>query len=268
MKKRDAESPTQPASQPSVEPSAKRKRAKRPPLWSRITFEEHMVALVRLLGHEGLPLKDMREKAKPLVEKFGRERLQEAADEITEYVGDGDNTVVRLTEQARKLAVHLTGPPPLVVVTQATRSAAPPSTPFQVLNTESDVTSNRMESSASPDHEPAQHGDQHWVNYETQCVYHFLIRDQDFLDECRHLAALCRKRASSAEEVESGAPHESQHETSRLAEELERFVRGFNPLADDTTAFSELLDGALSNVDWYALAESVFEQDGGDSDAQ
>src|SRR3990172_482688 len=106
MKKRDAES----LAEPSNQPSAKRKREKRPPLWWRITFEEHMVALVRLLGHEGLALRDVPEKAKPLIEKFGRERLQEAADEITESVGDGDDTVVRLTEQARKLSVHLIGP--------------------------------------------------------------------------------------------------------------------------------------------------------------
>ncbi len=264
MKQRDAESLAHSSQQPSV----KRKREKRPPLWWRITFEEHMVALVRLLGHEGLALKDLREKAKPLIEKFGRERLQEAADEITEYVGDGDDTVVRLTEQVRKLAVHLIGPPPLVAVTQATRSAAPSSTPLQVLDTESDVTSNPMESSESPGRGPVENGDRDWVNYETQCVYRFLIQDQDFLDECRHLAAICRKRAASADEVESDAPEESKRETSRLAEELERFVREFNPLADDTTPFNELLDAALGNVDWYALAESVFERDGGDRDPQ
>ena len=100
MKQRDAESLAQPSSQPAV----KRKREKRPPRWWRITFEEHMVALVRLLGHEGVPVRNLRETAKPLVERFGRECMQAAADEITETVGEGDKAVVRLTEQARKLA--------------------------------------------------------------------------------------------------------------------------------------------------------------------
>ena len=73
-----------------------------------------MVALVRLLGHDGMPLKELKDKAKPLIEKFGRERLQEAADELVEYVGDGDNAIVRLTEQARKFAIQLIGRPPTV----------------------------------------------------------------------------------------------------------------------------------------------------------
>ncbi len=74
-----------------------------------VVVDPQMVALVRLLGHEGMPLKEMRDKAKPLVEKFGRERLQEAADEIVETTGDGDDAIVRLTEQAQKLAIQLIG---------------------------------------------------------------------------------------------------------------------------------------------------------------
>jgi hypothetical protein len=313
MKQRDAES----LAHSSQQPSAKRKREKRPPLWWRITFEEHMVALVRLLGHEGVPVKDLRETAKPLVEKFGRVRLQAAADEITETVGDGDNAVVRLTEQARKLAVHLIGPFKPATMPQAgsfesssrakarapsdaeanerripvdtertdsstseahesKRTGVAPSTTQRVSSTpvstaaesHSDVTSHRMGPSQSPDREPLDHRDRDWVNYETQCVYRFLIRDQDFLDECRHLAAICRERAASSEEVTSGAPEDSQHLVSRLAAELERFVRQFNPLADETTPFAELLDAALGNVDWYALAESIERSDGGSNDPQ
>ena len=269
MKQRDAESPTELASQHSV----KRKREKRPPLWWRITYEEHMVALVRLLGHEGLPLKDMPEKAKPLVEKFGRERLQEAADEITEYLGDGDDTVVRLTEQARKLAVHLIGPRRPADTVPTGDSGIPPlasmSTPGQP---EADVSAipedahkpegAEAESSETEDasHVEAEH--RNWVNHETQCVYRFLMQDCDFIDECRHLAAVCRERAASSGDVESDAEGASNSETSLLAKELEQLVRGFNPLADDSTAFGELLEAALSSVDWYALSESVFERDG------
>ena len=96
---------------PSGDPTAtnvgKRKRTKKKPLWRRINDEDPMVALVRLLGHEGLPVKDVPHKAESLIEKFGRERLQEAADELVEYVGDGDDAMVRLTEQARKFAIQL-----------------------------------------------------------------------------------------------------------------------------------------------------------------
>src|SRR5436309_4039087 len=95
----------------SAEPVAssvgKRKHARKKPLCDRFIYDDAMVALVRLLGHEGVPRSEMRHKAKPLVEKFGRERLQEAADEIVETVGDGDDAIVGLTEQARKLAIQL-----------------------------------------------------------------------------------------------------------------------------------------------------------------
>ena len=128
MKERAAEPLTEPSSR---QLSAKRKRTNRPPLWWRITYDEHMVALVRLLGTEGLAVKDVSEKAKSLLEKFGRERTQVAADEITECVGEGDAAVVRLTELARKLAVHLFGPvqPAVLKPTNSGVATAPSSTP-------------------------------------------------------------------------------------------------------------------------------------------
>ena len=267
MKERAAESPTDPSSR---KPSAKRKRTKRPPLWWRITFEEHMVALVRLLGHEGLSVKDVPEKAKPLLEKFGRERMQEAADEITEYVGGGDAAIVRLTELARKLAVHLIGAPrPLVTAPTGDTAPSRPESAPRSDHSEAGASAptegyDRPEPTASEASDPAaavpaEALRRDWVNFETQCIYQLLTRDRDFIDECRHLASVCPGQASSCEADESAVREASRHEASMLGEELERFVRNFNPLADDTTAFGELLDAALGNVDWYALAEFLLE---------
>ncbi len=265
----------------------KRKRTKKKPLWCRIIYDDQMVALVRLLGHAGMPLKEMRDKAKPLVEKFGRERLQEAADEIVETVGDGDDAIVRLTEQAQKLAIQLIGRPrtesstvtadsisagsqsPVHIEskdnppTTGTNSATTPCEPIlppSIATSSASPTASAVapiESVSTLTREQLEHRSRDWANYETSCVAVFLCQDQDFVDECLHLAKLCCERAAQSESVASGVQTETQARTLLLADQLQRLVCEYNPLAEeDVSPFSDLLDAALSNVDWHDLADS------------
>ena len=265
----------------------KRKRTKQKPLWCRIIYDDQMVALVRLLGHTGLPLKEMRDKAKPLVEKFGRERLQEAADEIVETIGDGDDAIVRLTEQAQKLAIQLIGRPrtessAATAVSTAAGSQPPapieseaipptPETNSAKTSCESNLSTTiaassasqtasaaaSIESSPTQAREQMRDGSQEWTNYVTSCVAAFLNDDRQFADECLHLGKQCCERAAHCESVTSGVQTESQAQTLLLAEQLQRLVCEYNPLAEEEVSpFSELLESAISNVDWHDLADS------------
>ena len=264
----------------------KRKRTKKKPLWCRIIYDDQMVALVRLLGHAGMPLKEMRDKAKPLVEKFGRERLQEAADEIVETVGDGDDAIVRLTEQAQKLAIQLIGrprtenstatadstaagsQPPVRIESETvppTTEASSATTPCEAILSPSITASSSpppasavpIESSPTLARKQTEDGSRDWTNYVTSCVAAFLNGDRQFADECLHLAKQCCERAAHCESVTSGVQTESQARTLLLADQLQRLVCEYNPLAEEEVSpFSELLDAALSNVDWHDLADS------------
>lgn len=269
----------------------KRKRTKKKPLWCRIIYDDQMVALVRLLGHTGMPLKEMRDKAKPLVEKFGRERLQEAADEIVETVGDGDDAIVRLTEQAQKLAIQLIGRPrtesstvtadgisagsqspvhnrsediqPTTESNSVTTPNEPNLSPSIAASSESPMASAAapIESSPTLAREQTENGSWEWTNYVTSCVAAFLNDDRQFADECLHLAKLCCERAAQCDSVTSGVQTESQAQTLLLADDLQRLVCEYNPLAEeDVSPFTELLEASLSNVDWHDLANSFLER--------
>lgn len=246
-----------------------------------------MVALVRLLGHEGLPFKEMRDKVEPLVEKFGRDRLQEAADEIVETIGDGDDAIVQLTEEAHKFAIQLIGRPrpescstvaadrpsddsrssayiasealqPTLGINSATdsiESSLSPSTTTSPTR-QGASTPESAESSPAPIKEQSEHGVPEWANYETGCAAAFLGQDREFVDQCLHLAKLCYEQAARCESVISGLQTESQTRTLLLAEQLQRLVCEYNPLAEDDSPFADLLEAALANVDWHDLANS------------
>ena len=95
------------------------------PLWWRILYQEHMVALVRMFGHRELPIEEARGKVKGLVERYGKETIIAASDEIVEQDGQGEVQIARLTERARSLAVQLIGRVPEATGTVPTVTATP-----------------------------------------------------------------------------------------------------------------------------------------------
>jgi len=88
------------------------RRATRQPLYIRLYFEDHMTALVRLFGYEGLPVPEAQENLKALVEKYGEEKIREATDEIIEFDTSNEPPIARLTKEARHLSVQILGSPP------------------------------------------------------------------------------------------------------------------------------------------------------------
>jgi hypothetical protein len=68
-----------------------------------------MVALVRMFGHREVPIEEARGKVRELVERYGKETMLAASNEIVEQDGHGEVQIARLTERARTLAVQLIG---------------------------------------------------------------------------------------------------------------------------------------------------------------
>jgi hypothetical protein len=82
------------------------------PLSLRLYQEPHLTAIVRLLGYDGLPAPEAKERLKPLCEQFSQERMQAAVKELVEIDSSADPPVARLSATVRRLAWQLLGPPP------------------------------------------------------------------------------------------------------------------------------------------------------------
>lgn len=82
--------------------------AKRIPLSVRIYFEPHLTELVRLIGYDTYRLDEARGRLAPLVDKYGREKINRAAKEVLAM----DAATARLNPVVRRAAWQLLGPPP------------------------------------------------------------------------------------------------------------------------------------------------------------
>ena|SRR5690349_9259678 len=82
------------------------------PLYIRLYTEPHLIALVRLIGYQGLPVSEAKERLRPFNEQYGRERMKAAAGEVLHVDTSQDPPLARLAEPVRKLAWQLLGPPP------------------------------------------------------------------------------------------------------------------------------------------------------------
>jgi hypothetical protein len=86
------------------------KKAKQP-LWQKMYFQRHMTAIVRLMGYDELPLDDARERLRPLLAEYGKERIEEAAADLITIDSTREPALARLSDEARKLAVQILGRP-------------------------------------------------------------------------------------------------------------------------------------------------------------
>lgn len=82
------------------------------PLYLRLYRQPHLIALVRLLGYEGLPVPEAKERLRPLNEQYGEARMREAVQELVQIDTSQDPPQARLAEPVHKLAWQLLGPPP------------------------------------------------------------------------------------------------------------------------------------------------------------
>jgi hypothetical protein len=80
------------------------------PLYLRMYFRPHLVEVVRMVGYEGVPLAEAQKKTKEFREKYG-EKMKEA-EELVTIDASKEPHWVRLTDEVRKFAYQLLGPPP------------------------------------------------------------------------------------------------------------------------------------------------------------
>ena len=80
-----------------------------------------------------------------------------------------------------------------------------------------------------------------WNNYETWLVALWINNDQGTQETVLDMARNCQN---------------NEHERYDLSHQLKEWIEEQNPLNDNADLFSDLLNAALSEVDWYEIAES------------
>lgn len=96
----------------SDDPAQPPQKRPREPLYLRMYFQSHLTDLVRLFGYREISLDQARKELTPLIEKYGKQVMVDAAEEIVFIDNSKTPEVARLSDQARKLARQLLGRPP------------------------------------------------------------------------------------------------------------------------------------------------------------
>ena len=93
-----------------------------------------------------------------------------------------------------------------------------------------------------------------WSNYETWNAYTGLTNDQATYNTCRALAEECREVAPPCQQVQQRIWTIQQATNFTLADRLKELVEDSNPLTEDASLYSDLLEASISEVDWHELA--------------
>jgi len=96
-----------------------------------------------------------------------------------------------------------------------------------------------------------------WTNYETWNVALWIDNDQSSYSQRQELA----QQAWDDAESERGYSSQTREDSAKylLSKALESWIEEDNPLASDASLFSDLLSAALSEVNWYEIAENFLE---------
>jgi hypothetical protein len=86
-------------------------RKSKAPLWQKMYFQQHMIAIVRLMGYDELTLDDARERLRPLLEVHGKALIEEGAAELLTINVTHTSATARLSDEARALAIQILGRP-------------------------------------------------------------------------------------------------------------------------------------------------------------
>ena len=99
-----------------------------------------------------------------------------------------------------------------------------------------------------------------FTNYETWCVHWWLANDQEISKRCQELATQATAIVEEASRTIAGIGTSAEAIRNLLANELSELVDEFNPVADQTTLFSDLMGSALGEVDWHEIADAILEE--------
>lgn len=92
-----------------------------------------------------------------------------------------------------------------------------------------------------------------WTNYETWAVALSIDNEQSSYLYWREEAERHYREAAKSDRVRKGACSAAQSATLALAEQLRDEIRDDSPL-DAPTVYTDLLNAALGEVDWYQIA--------------
>ena len=98
-----------------------------------------------------------------------------------------------------------------------------------------------------------------WSNYETWCVHLWMTNEEGTYRYWREEASRCRKEARSCPNVRDGIWTVEIAERAELAEQMRDEVVDASPI-EGASLFSDLMNAALSEVDWREVAEAFLEE--------
>jgi uncharacterized membrane protein YkoI len=98
-----------------------------------------------------------------------------------------------------------------------------------------------------------------WANYETWCVHLWLTNEEGDYRYWREEAARHRKEAPRHANVREGIWSVELAERVSLAEEMKSEIEEASPI-EGASLFSDLLNGAISEVDWQEVADAFLEE--------
>lgn len=91
-----------------------------------------------------------------------------------------------------------------------------------------------------------------WKNYETWCVALWIDNDEGSYNYALELA----RDHCDQDPYDLGV----EGPISSLSDALKAWIEEMNPLNDTSTMFTDLLNAALSEVDWYEIAKNYLEE--------
>ncbi len=94
-----------------------------------------------------------------------------------------------------------------------------------------------------------------WTNYETWVVNLWLTNDEDTYNRCRSLAQQCMEEA-----VADAVLSRKERACYQLSIELKEMLEDDNPLVSQASVYSDLLNAAISEVNWQEIADHLLEE--------
>ena len=98
-----------------------------------------------------------------------------------------------------------------------------------------------------------------FANFETWCVNRWIETDQEMSRRCRELAILATDVAYASTDGD-GLWNAANPIPHLLADALHELLDELNPIADQSSAFADLMDSALESVHWREIAETFLER--------
>ena len=97
-------------------------------------------------------------------------------------------------------------------------------------------------------------------NYETRTTHTWLANDEDTYRTCMGYVADCRDEAATCDQVHREIWTVEEATRFLLADRLKQFVHDGSPLGESGSLYADLLNAALSDVDWNGVANAFLDQ--------